>query len=551
MEKYFFTALASYIKFKILFIIIKIGFYYFLGTNDRLLKRNDHLENYTENFQEELRQLIEENRTLSIDVEEKTIAIGNLLDILNGKSHELERVMDETKKIKDELNKKSTENTDLYTQLNKLCETHKTNIISLENEKTQAIISLQLARQESQELLGKIQDYNDMSLKQKELTKSLQMQCENYNELKTTLLSTIEENKRLHISLTDCENRNNILMQEIQRLREIDNITVTNIHNLQEEKSQLQQSLEITRKESEILEVKLGKFEGLSRQLQDLQKSHNRLSEEKLKLENELKIKNLELETTIQSVELSRKESEELLDKLHKSEFLEQELNNLNCAYQEINNEKEMVKNELIQKNKEIETLLEAINKLKLQNDTLLQKSDNMAKVKSELIQIKLAYDDLMSEKETVQAEYLYMTNQINDLNHMIHNKIKENKELTEKIKNLEEEQIIVNDNINLLENEKTAIQNTLDIKTKESTELISKLKRYNIIENEFNKLNIAHDEIKKENEELHIKLDEQVADLKRIEIENSELNYENNNLLLHNEDLEQALINARTEVIF
>ncbi|KAJ0181643.1 hypothetical protein K1T71_002365 [Dendrolimus kikuchii] len=506
------------------------------STNEKTLQRNEHLEKYTESFQDEVHRLVEENRILSQDLEEKSTAIGNLINVINGKSQEVQRVTDE-------LDKKNTENLELYRQLHNLRETYNSSFTSLENEKNQTIKSLQLARQESQELLDKVKDYNDMVNKQKDLTKSLDMQAENYDELKTMFSSSIEENKNL-------ENHNAILKQEMQRLREINNYAVTNINSLKEEKNQYQQSLELSRKESEILETKLIKFEDLSKQFHDLQKAHNKLSEEKLRLENELDVTSFELETAINSVQLSRKESEELLDKLHKSDYMKQELNKLNKAYHKISIENQNMQKELIDKKKEVENLLDAINKLKIQNDVLLQKSEDTSKLTSELAQFKIDYNELLSEKAIVQTEYLNMNDQINNLNYMLENKREENRELIAQIKTLEEKQVIAHNNISFLQKENMAVHNTLDVIQTESLELINKLKYYDTLENEFNTLKRAHDEIKIEKEKLQIELDVQVTNLKRIENENYDLNSQSQNLITHSEDLEQALIKARTELI-
>ncbi|XP_049866864.1 cytadherence high molecular weight protein 2-like [Pectinophora gossypiella] len=499
------------------------------STCEKTLQRNEYLERYTESFRDEVRGLVEENRTLSQDVEEKTTAVANLMTVINNKSQEINKLVDD-------IESRKKQNKDLHDELKQVKEKYGSNLTELENEKKQVLDSLQLARQESRELLEKVKDYDDVLHKREEISKSLETQLEDYNELKNVLLNTIEENKRLQSDLTSLENNNSILLQEIRNLREVNNLAVENISSLQNENYKYKLSNELTRKESEILGDKLKQFEDLREHLQKMRDSHEKLMEVKNKLENELQKKAKDLDDAIHSVELTKKDSEHLLEKIQQSENLKEDMIKLSKDYQKLVNEKQTLQKDLIDKSKELDNLLQSLTNLKEENEDLMQKFKKADSLENELAELKKAYDDLTKEKSILQADYDNKTEEINHLYNTLEDKIDENRDLVDQIKSLQYHQAEAKSNIEKLKDENLNNQSALNTARKESEELVNKIKNYEALLREYEDLKRVHYQIEKEKDKL--------------QRENLELNVQTQNVMAQNEDLEKALINTRNELM-
>lgn len=458
------------------------------------------------------------------DVEEKTIAVGNLINVLNNKSQEV-------RKLSEDIEQKENEQKMLYNQVEELREMYHRNISSVEEEKQKVLESLQLARQESQHLLEKVKDYNDVVSAKSGMSKSLESKTKDYEDIKKALKNTIDENESLQMDLISKENSNSILLQEIQRLREVNSYAMNNITDLQGQKNDYKTSLELTRKESQTLENKLLKFEELSRETETLKETCASLTLEKTKLENDLKNKKQELERALQSLKLCKKESEELIGKLDQAHIWETELMNLNRAHNELMNEKSDLQSELIEKRRNLDSLLQALND---KNEIFLKSTQKIASLENELINLKKAHDELLTEKNILQNDFDNKTEALNNLYNNLEIKIEENRELLEKLKGLE---VSTNTNMIALHNENLTAHNTLNAIQKESAVLIDKLKHYESIESEYEKL---------KNEVRH-----QMALVKQLQENNQDLNSQNNNLQAINQDLENSLINTRTQVRF
>ncbi|XP_037302566.1 tropomyosin-2-like [Manduca sexta] len=65
------------------------------STYEKVLQRNNYLENYTETFKDEAQRLMEENRNLTQDIEEKNTAIANLMNVINNKSQNINNLLEE------------------------------------------------------------------------------------------------------------------------------------------------------------------------------------------------------------------------------------------------------------------------------------------------------------------------------------------------------------------------------------------------------------------------------------------------------------------------
>ncbi|XP_063839143.1 golgin subfamily B member 1-like, partial [Ostrinia nubilalis] len=503
------------------------------STYEKTVHRNDYLEKCADNFREEMHRLMEENGNLSQDVEEKSTAVQNLINIINTKSQEV-------KQLKDNIEKKDEEQQILNNQIQKLKEIYSHNMSAVEEEKVKALESLQLARRESQELLEKVKDYSDVLHRNNDMTKSLATTSKDYDDLKNVLKDTIEENKSLQMDLISRENNNSILLQEIQRLREVNSYAINNINNLQDQKNEYKTSFELTKKESEVLENKLLQFEYLSQETDSLKMAYENLTKEKEKLEHELRSKKYELEKALKSLQLCKTESEELIVKLDQAQMWEDELARLNEAHNKLMDEKHALQLELTDRRRNFESLLKTVNS---KNELLLQSSKKIAELENELIDLKKGYDQLLVEKNDLQNDFDNKTEDLNNLYNTLEKKIEENRELLEQIKGLEVHQKTTKNNLIALQNENMLTQNTLSAIQKESAALIDKLKQYEVLESDF-------DKIKCENECLQDELSRQIAVLEFTKKENKSLIDENKHLQTINEDLEKSLINTRNQLV-
>lgn len=486
-----------------------------------------------------MQQLLEENRNLSHEVDEKTRAVGNLMNVIQNKSQELNRLMEE-------IENKEKENEDLCKHLHDIQNSFDNGVMELLNEKEQALSSLQLARQESRELLIKMKNYDEIIHKKDEMSESFAEQAQDYNNLKNILERTIDENKKLQMDISNRENNNSILLQEIQRLREVHKYAVGNINNLEDENNQYKLSLDLTRKESEILENKLVQFDELREKLHGLTESQQKLLSEKSRLEREVHDKAIELENAKHSIQLAKKESEDLTQILQQDKNLKVDFSKLNDEFNKLLSANRCLQEEMDDKNRDFDNLLQNLHRLQNENDRL---SLNSNKLKQELDHLQKLYDDLSDEKADLQKDFDNKTEEIDMLHGTLENKIKENQKILKQIKSLEKNQMEARDSISSLQNENLTSQLALESTRKESSLLMNKLKCYEAQAVELDKLKQAYDQIKHEKEMLQGDLSILRADMKRVEKENRELDIQSQNLITHNEDLENALINARKEV--
>lgn len=490
------------------------------------------MEQYTYNFRDEVQKLLEENQ-------EKTTAIANLSHVMNNKSLEVNTLREEAEQTK-------KENDKLYKQLQDTKLKFGSSVLELENDKQNALCSLQLARQESQELLQKVKDYDELVQKQDNLSKSLVSQEQDHNEIKKMLMDAIEENNKLKLDLVDRENDNVILLQELHRLRDNHQNAIANINNLQEENRENRLSLALSKKDSEILEEKLKQSEDLKKHLEAVQSTNQKLQSEKLKLEGELKAKADELDDTVHVVELTKKESEKLLEKVQQSESLKDNMIKLSTNYQNLVSVKENLLSEIADKKKDFDNLLQTLNQLKVANEKLLEKSNNL---KQEIEDSKKAYNDLLREKNALQTDYDSKCEELNNLYNTLESKIEENRDLLNQVKYIQLHHKEAENSIAALHDEKMNAQTTLTAVRRESDVLMDKLKQYGTLANKYDQLKKDHDQICEENERLMGELETQLKDFVRLVAENQKLNIHTQNLTTQNEDLEAALIGARTEV--
>ncbi|KOB75912.1 Uncharacterized protein OBRU01_06635 [Operophtera brumata] len=481
---------------------------------EKILQRNNYLEKYTDVCRDDVQKLIERNSLLTEDVEDKITALENLRTIINNKSMENNRLMED-------IEKRNTENNNLYKQIETLQENYKRSFAALDIEKTQVIKSLQLARQESQELLEKVKDYDDMVNKQDDFATTFQSQKEKYYSLQSLLKETNDQNKNLQKELSGRDSNNSILLQEVQELREVNQFSATKISDLQAEKKKYKLSLELTKKESIILKEKLQKFENLSDQLKNLKDSHESLVGDKIRLENELQNKTGELDDALHSIQLKRQESEELMKRLHVSENLKTNLSQLNDAYTKIVAEKQTFQNDLTKKINDYNNLLQSFDHFKLENK---QQSQEVDALNHDLDKLKRAYDNLVKEKINLQTDFNNKTNELNNLYNTLEMKKEEVSELRQRLSNVENDQKAVTSSNHSLLQENISAKNNFAALKKESVELMRKVKYYEGLELDYDKLKINHDQMQAEKNKLQSELDHQQMDLRKIQRENHDL---------------------------
>lgn len=428
------------------------------------------MEKYSDDCRDEVKRITDTNKLLTRDLEEKATALENLISVIKHKSQDVNRLNEDKEKL-------NNANSELFKKIQTLQE-------SLDIEKVEAKKSVQLARQESQELLEKVKDYDEMVLKQDDFAVSFQSQNEEYNKLNDLLKQTQDQNKH--------------------------------------------------------------KLECLSDELQKLKDSHNILLQEKKRLENELHSKTLELDDALYSIQLKNQESEELVNKLHGSENLKTDFFKINDAYTRIKMEKQAMQNELTDKQNDFDKLLQSFDNLQSQNKLNTQEVESL---NFELAGIKSAYDNLLAEKNMLQSDFDNKSDEINNLYNTLETKIEENKELSRRLMKFEHNQEAVTSNMNSLLQENISTKTNLATLKKESDELTERVKYYETLETEYDKLKIDHYKIRAEKDRLERELNHQVTDLRRVERENHDLSSHSQDLLSHSEVLEKALISARTEV--
>ncbi|XP_053602206.1 centromere-associated protein E-like isoform X2 [Plodia interpunctella] len=503
------------------------------STYEKAIHRNNYLEEYAHHYEDDINRLVNENKRLvndnnqlSQDVKDKAAAVDNLINVINDKSQEINKLLGDA-------DIKENENKDL---LRRLQDMYESNVSDIENDKKEALESLSIAKRESEELLHKLKDYEDVIQSQNDMSKGLAAQIDNYNQIKQALLETIAENKNLQMDLVNREKNNTHLRQEIQKLQEAHTHAIDNIDGLNEEKNKYKTSLELTSKKSETL----------SQDLQSLQETYENLTADKRNLEKELRETKYKLEDAKYSADLSRTESKEFKVK---SENLADELSRLNHAYQMLLKEKNCLYKELSEKNLDLISLQKSLDDLKATNENLEQKCNQISNLEDIIGDLQKACDKLDSEKQLLQNDLDTKNEEINNLCNNLESKIDENSHLLDDLMSLQNKHKAVRNDLDDLSHENLSNKMSLDAVRKESDDLSRKLKYYENLEKDFIKLRQDNYQIKLEKQKLQDELNSQFDNLRQAQQENNELQKENLTLIRHTEHLEKGLVDARTQL--
>ncbi|RVE54654.1 hypothetical protein evm_000775 [Chilo suppressalis] len=502
---------------------------------DSLICSEDEKQQLLEQFQDKLRiindlkmeiedwkitcqRLMDENKTLYQDAKEKSVAVENLRSIVDKRSQEIDLLMEE-------LEKKDNEKRNISEQYQDLRDMYDNSITANKNEKFKVLRTIHLARRESQELLKSVNGSNNKISDTGETSKSIEIKQKRSQEL------TAAE------KLCEPEDDDSILLNEIQKLKEVNSLTIS---TLNEERTKYKVSLELMEKESEIMVNKLKEFQQVSEEMESLKFAQDNIIKEKHKLEDDLKEKKDELLTALQSLHLSRKKSDELFSQLNHFKTVEEELIKLGDAYNQLLLEKEDFKNELLEKNKEIENVLQS---LRNQSEALNKGSIKLSELENELSNLKFDHIELRKQNSILQNNLDNKTKEIENLNDGLETTKKENFVLRAKIHTLESNQKTANENIIALKKENTISQTNLDDIRKESAALVDKLKHFESLEDEYEKL-------KGNNESMQNELTQLTNTIKKIQRDNNDLSDENQNLQAINKNLEKSLIEARNQLL-
>ncbi|XP_063617958.1 uncharacterized protein LOC134790900 isoform X2 [Cydia splendana] len=435
-----------------------------------LFKQNQQYEDYIDSFQKEKDRLMKENSELREEIKDKSDAVENLMGVIKIKSLEIHKLTDENRNV--------------CSQLELLGEKYKDQV--------------NVSRQESQELLRKVKDYDDFVQKQEDLSNDIEEKMREYETLKILLKAKLDENEKLKSEL----------------------------NHLQNEDACNKKSIEISKRESSLMKTKLSELEDISQQFINLKHAFEQLITEKNGLEKELRKKASQLESAIYSIKLNKKESGELLKK---SESIQEELTRLHS-----NND----------------LLKQQINQLQEENKALKIESERLSNLEHELSDLKKAIAELLKEKAELEHSLKIKEQELNHMHDILDGKIEENKSLMKELDTLKSHHLQVTNNIKTLENENELHHTELDRYRRESSVLIEKMQFHNELENELLNLKTDHDAIKLEKDRLQKELDAQLLDFQKIQEEKRELQSRTDELLTHNNDLEKVLVNTRNELM-
>ncbi|XP_046961774.1 sporulation-specific protein 15-like [Vanessa cardui] len=465
---------------------------------------SQYLENYLEKYQVRINELQDSNNS----------AVENLNYIINSKSQEINA-------LTDELDRKNVENENLVKQVKSIYDDLENKVTLLESEKKIAISSIHSAKKESLEILQNVKNYENTNIEESSESIEIKDQTGNHSPRRLTDGSL--------------ESDNVYFLKEIQLLREIN---LESVHFLQNENEQLKRSFEEVNHETEKLKNALLKQEDFIQKFNKLKESHEKLLNEKARLQDDLKNKTFELDNVLHAFQLTKKESESLMDQLNKSEYFQEEYIKLNDAYQKLITERNLLQSKMSQIEKELEDSLNAYRNMREENEALQVNLKDKINVEESFSNLKENYKKLKDISNNLQRDFNDKTAEIIDLYNTLENKSKENEQLNEKIKSLEVQDQQASSSINSLKTKNSHMKLKLNALTND----------YGFLERNFKELTESHEKLKLEKEMLEKELQKQLEILNKLEQENLSLNNESKSLLVHNEDLENALIQARVE---
>ncbi|CAK1549664.1 unnamed protein product [Leptosia nina] len=476
---------------------------------DKLLHSNICLEEYARDYQNQIEYLQDRNQLLSKELENKTEAFESLKEAMNSKSKEIHC-------LNNELEAKERKNIQLSEDIKINRNMYTKSIESFKNENEIAINTLKAKQRESREILDIIRQH-------------LQNESEpNLNSfVERTDYSEHEEEKEIE---------NSGLVNEINNLH---NISIHSLHTLLDENVHYKETLDISRQKSENLERKLSDFQNLNQAFNELKNSYELLRSEKHTLEEELKLKNYELDDLINSFQLTKKESEELNQRLNETEDLKENFVKINVLYQKLVNERSVLQNDLKHTTVALENTKQYLDDCKQNNEQLILENRRLVDLERKLNSLKEDYENVTVEKQELMNNIANKNQEVNHAYCELENKTLENKNLSNKIEALQQKDINAENSISILKDDITLVR-------KESEEFKEKIMFLENIQAEFNNLKLTHQNMLLEKEKIEYEFEGLQKHLQQISEDNRQLTQHKLDLLSQLENLEKALINAQ-----
>lgn len=511
---------------------IYISYFIVAGKYEKLFEKNEYLEQCFEDSKDELNRLVNENKNLLFDIGEKTVAVENLMNVLTNKC-------EETDKLLEECDQRRSENYELREQLRDIQNIYHINIENLEAEKEQVFESLQLVKKESDQLLERVKDYDNVVCEKEDMKRFIQNKDQEFDDMKRKLKQTQDENKKLQHDLKTSALIESSLLKQVDRLNEFKNEAELKLKSIENERDEYQTKFHSSNSESLMLQNKLSEQEALA---ENLQKYHDEVSKENQQLEQELKKKSGELHSTIEILKLSRNESEDLLRKS------EEDISIFNENYNKNVVEKDTIQKELSNKNSELELLKQSYDNLKSEIKSVLQQYQNMEK---ENCVLKTDNANISFENSLLQSKLESCVNDNSELQAALDKTSFNLEALNKKIQVLSKNQQKAETDLNVLEVEHLSAKDSICSISKENDNLKNKLENFYNIEDQLNKLKEENRILKADNDALRNNCEMQSLDIQNLNMRYQDLIQENREQIALNESLETALTNARNEVKF
>ncbi|XP_045485785.1 reticulocyte-binding protein homolog 2a [Pieris rapae] len=481
--------------------------------SDKLLHSNICLEEYARDYQNQIQYLQKQNHLLSNEIEGKNKAIENFKEIIDSKAIEINSLTDaiEAKDSKNILLLDTLKNTeDMYTE----------SLQSLKTEKDLAIDILKAKQNESREILHTIRTYL-------------------YNDPEQNKPLSINEIQHGVQSVDDRSDNNNnktsVLLNEINKLHDL---SVQSLHSLLDENVNYKDTLDLSRRQRDELEKKVKHLEELTIEYHDLKYSYEILLKEKGTLEDELKIKNIELDDLINSFQLTKKESEDLNKRLNQSESLKEEFVKINVLYKKLIQERSALHHDLTCKEKDLENIQKSLNKCTQENEILMNENRRFIDLDKNLADLKVCCQTLETEKKDLNSIINDKAQEIKYLYENLENKIEENEKLLHEIEQMKIKECTAQSDITTLKDKNLNVLHDLTLVQKESDSLLEKVKYYENLQLNFDDLKQTYDEKLSENQTLKMELDKLKTDLQEITKDNNLLTQLNVDLSNRCQDL-------------
>ncbi|CAH2104941.1 unnamed protein product [Euphydryas editha] len=477
---------------------------------------NEYLGSYLEKCQSEINELQVNNNS----------AIENLNHIIESKSQEISYLIDE-------VDSKNFENKSLIEHVNNLQDDFKTKVTLLESEKQIILSSIHTARKNSLEILENVKN------------------CDRHNDKgshESLKINRLDKNENVVQEIIRNEHTDTAQANFINEIELLQEINLESVQLLQNENMQLKISFEAANREVEKLKRELMTQEDLMEKLKKLKDSHESLLNKNERLKIDLNNKTSELDNIKHAFQLSKKESETLINELHKTECIQEEYLKLNEIYQKVISDRNMIQNKFFQAETELKDLLESQKTLRADNEFLQLKVKEQLNLEEMLFDLKNNYNKLKEEKDILQNDCNNKMTEINDLNRCLKNKDDEIRDLSIKINNLEDIERLANNKIDSINSENTNMHSNINTLNEKVADMENKLIYYESLERNFNDLKHVLDKLELEKEILQKDLQIQTERITKLQQENCNLNNESKSLLKHSEDLEKALLHARDE---